>query len=452
MENADLKYMYFEPIAKLIDENEVSDTFNSVKVLVKNDKLYMQDPSGLFEYDFCNGFRIHFYEENTPYQITITDKDGNIIFNSILIPNKNTIYAVSKVYFIHYKVAIAKYLYCAPELPPARIIEYNPDNQPIAIFLAYNYKRSGLGDSIAWLNSCIYFAEKFPKARINVVLNDNALKDFFENYTTLPNYKNISLVNYNDAVNQQFYAEYFIAYFNMATLKNSVERFNYYKESNCFDGLIKAGLDILGIEGIDGYKEKPKLKIRNIERKKSEKPYVCIGTSASSFYKKWLSKYGWDKVVDYLKSIGYDVYDIDKYNVEQYNCLITVSIPKNVIDDTGDIPIYKRVERIINSDFFIGLGSGLSWVAWLCEVPVVLISGFSKPKSEFYTPYRVINYNVCNGCWNELNHDWEAKSCCPVYGNNLNDEHFLICSYAIRGESVISSINKIPCVQEKING
>jgi autotransporter strand-loop-strand O-heptosyltransferase len=32
-----------------------------------------------------------------------------------------------------------------------------------------------------------------------------------------------------------------------------------------------------------------------------------------------------------------------------------------------------------------------------------MISGFSDPVSEFYTPYRVINKNVCNSCWNDPN-------------------------------------------------
>lgn len=432
-------------------EDEVSDTYNSVKALVKNDELYMKHPSGDFEYDFANGFRIHFLTEDIAYHLCVSDKNGNVIFTRVILPEKDTIYAYSKVYYIDYAVSVARYEYCVPENPPFAILKYNPDNKPINIFISYNFKRSGLGDSIAWLNSCLYFAEKYPKAKINVVLNDNSLEYFFNNYTNLKDYKNITLINYIDALETPAYANYFIAYFNLATLNDSKERYNYYKVSNCFDGLLKAGLDILGIDEIDGYKEKPKLKIINIERKKPKKPYVCIASSASSFYKRWLNKDGWVKVIDYLKSIGYDVYDIDKFNMEQYNSLIIAGIPPNAIDDTGNIPIHKRVERIINADFFIGLGSGLSWVAWLCDIPIVLISGFSKPKSEFYTPYRVINYNVCNGCWNELNHDWKANSCCPIYGNNLNHEKFLICSFAIRSESVIKTINKIPCVQEKIN-
>ena len=78
-------------------------------------------------------------------------------------------------------------------------------------------------------------------------------------------------------------------------------------------------------------------------------------------------------------------------------------IPKNVIDKTGDLPLEDRINDLYHCEFFIGLGSGLSWLAWACEKPVVMISGFSDPKSEFYTPYRVHNKNVCNSCWNDVN-------------------------------------------------
>lgn len=36
-----------------------------------------------------------------------------------------------------------------------------------------------------------------------------------------------------------------------------------------------------------------------------------------------------------------------------------------------------------HASFFIGLSSGLSWLAWATHIPVVLISGFTLPVSEF---------------------------------------------------------------------
>jgi autotransporter strand-loop-strand O-heptosyltransferase len=54
-----------------------------------------------------------------------------------------------------------------------------------------------------------------------------------------------------------------------------------------------------------------------------------------------------------------------------------------------------------NAEFFIGLSSGLSWLAWSMRTPVVMISGVTHPINEFTTPYRVINYHACNSCWND---------------------------------------------------
>ena len=70
-------------------------------------------------------------------------------------------------------------------------------------------------------------------------------------------------------------------------------------------------------------------------------------------------------------------------------------------DDDPEIPLTDRINDLYFCDFFIGLGSGLSWLAWALNKPVVMISGFSNPATEFYTPYRVINKNVCNSCWND---------------------------------------------------
>jgi autotransporter strand-loop-strand O-heptosyltransferase len=58
---------------------------------------------------------------------------------------------------------------------------------------------------------------------------------------------------------------------------------------------------------------------------------------------------------------------------------------------------------------FVGLSSGLSWLAWAAGCPTVLISGFSLPSTEFETPGRVINWHTCNGCWNDPNQTFDHK-------------------------------------------
>jgi SAM-dependent methyltransferase len=49
-----------------------------------------------------------------------------------------------------------------------------------------------------------------------------------------------------------------------------------------------------------------------------------------------------------------------------------------------------------------------------------MISGFTKEFNEFYTPYRVINENVCNGCWNNIKYKFDAGdwNWCPAFKNS----------------------------------
>ena len=116
-------------------------------------------------------------------------------------------------------------------------------------------------------------------------------------------------------------------------------------------------------------------------------------------------------------------------------------IPENAINKTGDLPLHDRINDIYHSEFFIGLGSGLSWLAWACEKPVIMISGFSDPKSEFYTPYRVHNKNVCNSCWSDVNCTFDRSDWlwCP------RDKNFE-CSREITFDMVKEKIDL--CIQD----
>jgi autotransporter strand-loop-strand O-heptosyltransferase len=61
------------------------------------------------------------------------------------------------------------------------------------------------------------------------------------------------------------------------------------------------------------------------------------------------------------------------------------------------------LERVINHlkgcEFYIGLSSGISWLAWAVKAKVVMISNFTETNHEFEC-IRVENRKVCNGCWN----------------------------------------------------
>ena len=86
------------------------------------------------------------------------------------------------------------------------------------------------------------------------------------------------------------------------------------------------------------------------------------------------------------------------------------------------------------------MGSGLSWLAWACKKPVVLISGFSNPSSEFYTPYRVHNNKVCNSCWNNTKFKFDSGDWlwCPEH---KNDEKIFECTKSITFDMVKEKID-----------
>ena len=171
-------------------------------------------------------------------------------------------------------------------------------------------------------------------------------------------------------------------------------------------------------------------------------PYVCIAVQASTTAKSWMYPNGWEMVVEHLKQKGYRVLCIDK-NRECTNYGNTVIMPSNAEDFTGDVPLMERVNMIAYADFFIGIGSGLSWIAWSLNVPVVLISGISEPWAEFYTPYRVINNMVCHGCFNELRVDLAECYNCKRYANS---ERQFECSKKITPERVLNAVDR--CISD----
>ncbi len=168
-------------------------------------------------------------------------------------------------------------------------------------------------------------------------------------------------------------------------------------------------------------------------------PYVCIAAQASITPKTWLNPDGWDTVVDYLNQLGYRVLCIDK-NREQTDHGMTVKMPDGAEDFTGNIPLSERVNLLAYADFFIGLSSGLSWLAWAADCPVVLISGITPAWFEFSTPYRVINRLVCFGCHNDINLKWPDYEHCP---HHKGTDRAYECSKKISARQVIQTINQL---------
>lgn len=294
-----------------------------------------------------------------------------------------------------------------------------------------NIESTALGDNIAWISQidrfqkkhqCELYVNSFYKDIFENVYPNLIFKDAEKNCNSNNDFLGLSCKNFYCLIKpcNCYYA--------------SFEWYNAFLPEYRNQPISKIASDSLGME----YEEVVtdvwiKDKNRNID-----KPYVCIAVQSTGQFKYWNHHNGWQIITDYLKSIGYDVVCIDKHNNFGYDNYINSS-PNGVIDKTGDYPLQERITDLLHCDFFIGLSSGLSWLAWSLKKPVVMISGFSDPITEFNNPYRVHNKQVCNSCWNDINieqSNFKKWSSCP---RNKDFE----CSKEITPEMVIDKINLV---------
>ena len=272
------------------------------------------------------------------------------------------------------------------------------------VYIALDSK--SLGDTLAWMP----YVEEFRKKH-----NCETVCSTFWNHFFKSVYKDIKFVEPGTTVHD-LYAMYEIGIFDEdGKNPNDTKKIP----------LQKIATDILGLDYVE---IKPKIHKKPKLRKIKEK-YVCIAPYGTSQAKFW--NYGWQEVVDYLNKKGYKVVLISKEESGYMNN----DHPKNIINKSGNLDIYDRINDLEHADAFIGISSGLSWLAWATGTPVVMISGHTKPWYEFECE-RVINENVCNGCWHDHPFDAGDWNWCPKQKD-------FECTKAITSAEVLKSLNRI---------
>lgn len=342
------------------------------------------------------------------YDIAFEDRNNFSTVHSATI-NNGMWTSCSIKYFVPWRIKIKSESYYNQ-------IDLNLKNQRVCIV----NESGSLGDTIAWMDSIKKFQEKH-----------DCIIDYYTNLSYIfdkNHYKNINFFNYPEFNENKYLYIYKIGCFKPFGP-------NHYCSKDWRTlSLSDIANEILGLP----YGNKPP-ELLETEKKVNAKKTVCIATQSTAQAKYWNNKDGWQSVVNYLNSLGYEVVCIDKersFGSGQY----FNNIPDNCTDKTGDINLVERIKELRNCDFFIGLGSGLSWLAWACKKPVILISGFSNPNSEFHTPYRVHNDKVCNSCWNNTKHEFNAGDWlwCPEH---KNDERIFECTKSITFDMVKEKID-----------
>jgi len=274
------------------------------------------------------------------------------------------------------------------------------------VYIALDSK--SLGDTIAWMPYVKEFKDKH---------NCETVCSTFWNHLFKSEYKDITFVKPGTTVHN-LYAMFEIGIFSEND-KNPVDA--------KLVSLQKIATDILGLDYVE---IKPKIykkpKLRQIEQ-----PYICIALYATAQCKFWNNKNGWQNVVDYLNKNGYKVVLISK----EEDGYMNNHHPTGIIDKSGDYDIHDRINDLEHAEAFIGMSSGLSWLAWAVGTPVVMISGHTKPWYEFKCD-RMINEDVCNGCWHEYEFDKGDWNWCPKQKD-------FECTKSIKPDEVIKSLNRI---------
>ena len=345
------------------------------------------------------------------YRINFIDKDTGAIHYSNEISVGGWV-ACGIDYYVNWRVEAINLITEEVEF------EYEQDFTNKNIFIWFD--SVALGDTLAW----IPVVEEFRKKH-----NCKMYCSTFWNDLVSDTYPEITFITPESGF-MDFESSYRIGFFE-ESLQSPVDMKAVSLQGLC-----------AGILGIKDFKEtRCEIKIKEKEKDPQllRKPYVCIGIQSTAQAKYWNYPGGWDKVVDFLSKKGYNIVCIDKHHSFGQGEYFNTS-PKNVIG-RHERTLDQTIATLNRAEFFIGLGSGLSWLAWALNKYVIMISGFSNPTSEFSSKcFRIHNDAVCNSCYNRHKFDAGDWLWCP---DHKNTDRMFECSKNISPEKVYDAIEKV---------
>ena len=198
---------------------------------------------------------------------------------------------------------------------------------------------------------------------------------------------------------------------------------------------------------------RPNILIPNMERPIKNK-YITIGVHSTSQLKYWNHPKGkkvqpeapyWNELCGMLRKEGYTPVVVEQDEFFGINTLKN-GLPNKANKKFGQ-SLLDSMNLIYHSEFYIGLSSGMSWVAHAMGKPVAMIANFTEDWNEFdlSTPdyIRITNKNVCHGCWNvvgkEFDFEYNDWYWCPKHKDTNRQFE---CHTSITPEHVFNEIKK----------
>ena len=356
------------------------------------------------------------------WRVRLTDLDtGNTLFQS---ENQGAFVNSSKRWFVRFGVEVWSLDRAGT---PTLVMDHRFDARDQNVLVQVPV--GTLGDILAWFPSAVRFAEVHG-CRLTCAMSALIIPLLKDAYPA------IRFVT-PEAVTEEKLVDTFYATYSIGLFFDD-EAFDWQPVDFRHVGLHRTAGYILGIGPVE---DQPRFVLPD-ETRPIPEPYVCIAVQASTQAKSWTNPHGWREVVHHLKKSGFRVICIDQKPVNGSG-MVWTHIPHGAEDETGDRPLTERARWLRHAHAFVGLSSGLAWLAWGANCPVVMISGFTHPDNEFATPYRVINWHACNSCWNDMRIRFNHKDFlwCPRHAGTPRQFE---CTSLITAEQVKQTMARIP--------
>lgn len=360
----------------------------------------------MFNVNFIDGVGVNVTSLNSiNYKIQFIDRDTNKTeYLAYTDQYNNSAQPAIKKYFINWNVKV----YDGNTLVFEH--QFNPKGKKVYI----SFDSKSLGDMIAWFP----YAEEFRKKWDCELIVSTFSNELFEGQ-----YPNIKFIKRGEHI-PELYALYRLGIF--YDKDDNVDYLRHISDP-IKETMQKIASDILGLQ----YKEiRPKLKTFKVKKKK----LVTIAIHSTAQLKYWNNKNGWQEVVNFLVSKGYEVRLLSREEngyMDNWHPINITQQPDGSLDDV--------IKVLHESQLFIGIGSGLSWLSWATKTKTILISGFSERYFEMNSGITRISapVNICGGCYNRRKLDIYDWWTCPDHkGTSRQFE----CTKSIESSDVIKEI------------
>lgn len=400
-----------ELISHYLKKKQMKELLEEIYTKTQIATLSRREPTLLASINYIKGCFLEIRGSfDKKYQVKFIDKKTGQIEYQVEMGN-NTWAKTNREFYVDRNIEV---------FDGNKTVNYGTDFSEKRVFVSLDSK--SIGDTIAW----VPIAEEFRKKHNCHLVLSTFHNDWFELV-----YPEIEFVSPGSIVHN-IIAQYTIGlwYSDKGYDPNKHPR-NPFERS--LQGVCS---DILGLEERE---IRPKIHLEDMPPA-IEGEYICIAPQSTAQSKYWNYPGGWQKIVDHYNSLGYKVIYVSHENPNSDYSVSRIGAKLHGIVDRSGLDIKTIMNDIRHCKTFVGLSSGLSWISWALGANIVLVSGFTDSKIEFSDCERIINEDVCHGCWSRHQFDRGDWNWCPDHkGTHRQFE----CTKSIGPERVIFAIDKL---------